>query len=139
MNLFRVVKVWVSPPPINVLTSQTASYILKNIIHRLPLPSHNFGKKRQKQPLGGLSTCYQKSDGNLPMFDMSPQCQSSQWEVPILRKGRLKCSNLKWSKSQTSLSPQHFGENWGFLTTFFSTQGVLCITDISQHSLVSKT
>ena len=54
--MFIAVKVWVSPPPLSVLTTQNALTNRKYIIHRSPPLSQNFGAKKYKQPLKWLST-----------------------------------------------------------------------------------
>ena len=54
-NFLTALKVWVSPPPISVITTQTALAVRGSTIHRSPPPSQDLGAKREKQPLWWLS------------------------------------------------------------------------------------
>ena len=54
MNSILVVKVEVLPPPISVLTTQTALTDSQSIILKSSPPSQNVGAKRQKHPLTRL-------------------------------------------------------------------------------------
>ena len=59
MNSTVAIKVPVCPPPINVLTTQTALTDWQKIIRESPPLSKKIGTQMQKQPLRWLSTSHQ--------------------------------------------------------------------------------